>query len=82
MIDIGPMESPLALALLEKTLGSSKPYQNHDAQELMKALDHMPIAISQAAAFICKVPSMSVSDYLEALHKSEKDAADILTLGK
>lgn len=79
VIDIAPMEPLPTLTLPQKRLGHIKPYEDHDARELTKALDLMPLAISQAAAFICRVPSMSVAGYLKTLHKIEKDAADILT---
>lgn len=65
VIDIEPMEPTPAFTLLEKKLGHRKSYQKHHAQELIKALDHMPLAISQAAAYICKVPAVSVASYPE-----------------
>lgn len=85
LIDVGPMTRQDAIALLRIRL---KPPPDEDmAAELVDALDCVPLAISQAAAYIRrKAPRKSVSDYLATLRTStskratrllEKDAGDL-----
>ena len=47
--------------------------------ELLRNLDYMPLAISQAAAYIRqRAPRVTVSKYLKDFHRSEKDRASLL----
>ncbi|KAI8624325.1 P-loop containing nucleoside triphosphate hydrolase protein [Xylariaceae sp. FL1651] len=77
IIDIGPMDPEHALALLEK-----KSKENADidmATKLVEALEHMPLAISQAAAYIQrKAPRMSILKYLEEFQRSERKRSSLL----
>ena len=61
-----------ALALFRKKLGGDA-----DVDETLKLLrnqDHMPLAISQAAAYIRqRAPRITVSKYLRDFQCSEKD---------
>ncbi|KAK4656406.1 LOW QUALITY PROTEIN: hypothetical protein QC762_0060060 [Podospora pseudocomata] len=70
MIEIGPMAQTDALALLEKKLGS--PADLDVAADLVQALDLVPLAISQAAAYIqARAPRSSPEKYLAEFRKSE-----------
>ena len=54
-----------------------------EALELTKALDHMPLAINQAAAYISQEwPLCSVQQYLEKLSESEKSKLSLLDLNE
>ncbi|KAK4446467.1 kinesin light chain [Podospora aff. communis PSN243] len=63
MIDVGPMAYTDALTLLEKKLGSAT--DPDVAADLVQALDLVPLAISQAAAYIqARAPRSSPEKYL------------------
>ncbi|KAK3655914.1 hypothetical protein LTR22_010072, partial [Elasticomyces elasticus] len=67
MIDVLPMSEDEAEALLESKLGQS----SHDNLELVLALDRIPLAISQAAAYIReRTPRCSVQQYREEIEQS------------
>jgi hypothetical protein len=72
------MGETVALALLEKKLGNSGAME--DMQDLAAALDHMPLALAQAGAYIKQRGSRySVGRYLARLKKSEKSQTSLLT---
>ncbi|KAJ4290127.1 hypothetical protein N0V88_006634 [Collariella sp. IMI 366227] len=77
MIDVGPMAQADALALLEKKLGS---LPNTDvAADLVRALDLVPLAISQAAAYIqARAPRSSPEKYLAEFRESERKRSKLL----
>ena len=72
-----PMEQSQALALAERKMGMSS-----DAtllQKLVSALEYMPLAIAQAAAYIKKrAPRCTVEQYLDKLEKSDKSRSSLL----
>src|SRR5262249_38278775 len=70
-IEVGPMEETEALVLLQRKLGS---VPNMDvASNLVRTLDLVPLAISQAAAYIqARAPRSSVEKYLDEFRKSER----------
>ncbi|KAK4656342.1 hypothetical protein QC762_0059400 [Podospora pseudocomata] len=77
MIEIGPMAQTDALALLEKKLGS--PADLDVAADLVQALDLVPLAISQAAAYIqARAPRSSPEKYLAEFRKSEHRKSSLL----
>ena len=48
---------------------------------LLQDLDYMPLAVTQAAAYIRqRVPQMTVSKYLKDFQRSEKDRASLLNI--
>ncbi|KAK3357871.1 hypothetical protein B0T25DRAFT_517237 [Lasiosphaeria hispida] len=77
IIEVGPMVPDDALLLLEKKLG---PVSNVDtARDLVHALGFVPLAISQAAAYIqARLPMSSVEKYLAEFRKSERKRAQLL----
>jgi hypothetical protein len=77
MIQIGPMVQKDALALLEKKL---VPHFDADAAEdLIQALDYIPLAIGQAAAYIQeRAPRSSIKKYLAEFQKSEHKKVKLL----
>jgi tetratricopeptide (TPR) repeat protein len=71
IIEIGPMVQGDALTLLEKKLGPLS--EGDTAVELVRALDLVPLAISQAAAYIqAESPRISVEKYLGKFRESER----------
>jgi tetratricopeptide (TPR) repeat protein len=77
IVEVKPMDTGNALALLEKKLGFIA--AKDDAMRLICALDFMPLAITQAAAFINqRAPRMSLSRYVDEVGRSDKDRARLL----
>ena len=77
IITVVPMRETDALALLEKKLGEH--YDNSSTPELAAALEFMPLAIVQSAAYIYRrAPRCSVRQYLEEFQKSDRKKASLL----
>ncbi|KAJ4352524.1 uncharacterized protein N0V89_007873 [Didymosphaeria variabile] len=77
IIEVNPMSEDDALALLRKKLGSIA--RQDEATELIHALDSMPLALTQAAAFIKqRKPRMSISKYTEQIRRSDDNRAWLL----
>jgi len=71
------MDEDDALALLQKKLSFNA--SEYDAIELLQALDRMPLAITQAAAYIVqRAPRMTISRYLDEIRKTDRDRARLL----
>lgn len=77
IIEVGPMDQTDALALAEKKLEGG--FERKDAIALVEALDRIPLAIAQAAAYILRrSPRVTVSTYLQILQKGEADRMKLL----
>ncbi|WPJ65283.1 hypothetical protein SMAC4_13902 [Sordaria macrospora] len=77
-IEIGPMAEGDALLLLERKLSLLS--DKDSAEELVRALEYVPLAISQAAAYIQRMsPRSSVKKYLAEFHKGESKRARLLS---
>ena len=75
--EVKPMDKDDALALLQKKLSFDA--DEHNAIELLQALDYMPLAITQAAAYIeQRAPRMTISRYLDEVRRSDHDRARLL----
>jgi len=73
------MDQAYALALLRNKLEGS--FKQDDAVALAEALDYMPLAITQAAAYISqRAPRATVLTYLQNLHKGDRDRAKLLDM--
>lgn len=71
------MDQGHALALLQKKLGTD--LERDDEVELLQTLDYMPLAITQAAAYISqRAPRTTVSRYLQDLLRGDKERASLL----
>ncbi|RWA05007.1 hypothetical protein EKO27_g10098 [Xylaria grammica] len=69
IIDVGPMDNANALELLAKRLGPQ--FDEANGKQLVEALEYMPLAISQAVAYIQhRAPRTSVESYLKDLRTS------------
>ena len=77
-IPVSPMDDMHALALFEKKLAI--PHNDRDASaELVRALEYMPLAIVQAAAYIAqRNPRYSVSRYLEDFQRTDHEKTRLL----
>jgi tetratricopeptide (TPR) repeat protein len=84
IILIKPMDNAAAHALLHKKLGEKgkNSHSNKDIAELAAALDHMPLALVQAAAYIRqRAPRCSVQQYLEEYRQSDSRKTSLLNRG-
>ncbi|KAI8649734.1 NB-ARC domain-containing protein [Fusarium keratoplasticum] len=76
--EIGPMTQQEALKLLENRLGLLS--DADVAAELVTSLDLIPLAISQAAAYIqMRAPRTSLVQYLREFRKSESKRVELLS---
>ncbi|KAJ4179577.1 hypothetical protein NW767_014589 [Fusarium falciforme] len=77
LVVIPAMEGDEACQLLRGKLGLN--HDNGSAADLVRVLDYMPLAITQAAAFINRrAPRMSISRYLDEFRRSDKKRANLL----
>jgi tetratricopeptide (TPR) repeat protein len=66
-----------ALQLLRNKLQGTA--SDEDASDLIRTLDYIPLAITQAAAYINRhAPRITISDYLGEFHKSNKSKENLL----
>ncbi|KAL8386861.1 hypothetical protein RB595_010336 [Gaeumannomyces hyphopodioides] len=76
IIQIGPMGAAEALRLLKNRLG---PLRNPEtAKKLAEELDCVPLAISQAAAYIQATPTSSVEKYLADFRSNDSKRSRLL----
>ncbi|UPX11168.1 uncharacterized protein EKO05_0001790 [Ascochyta rabiei] len=81
---VEPMSEAQSLALLRKKLGAQAHNANtKECAELVTLLEHMPLAIAQAAAYISqRAPLCSVTQYLAEFKKSERKQSSLLKYDK
>ncbi|MCJ1282866.1 hypothetical protein MMC26_002192 [Xylographa opegraphella] len=78
LVEVKPMDKGEALTLLQKKLSFNA--SEHNAIKLLEALDHMPLAITQAAAYIeHRAPRMTISRYIDEVRRNDHDRALLLT---
>ncbi|KAL9629560.1 MAG: hypothetical protein Q9164_006829 [Protoblastenia rupestris] len=77
IIRVGPMAEKEGLDILSNKLNIQ--YSEGTALALLEAVDYMPLAITQAAAYINRLgPRGSVQKYLEHFQRSERSRANLL----
>jgi tetratricopeptide (TPR) repeat protein len=77
LVEVKPMDEGEAIALFRTKLSFNT--DEHDVIKLLQALDCMPLAITQAAAYIeQRAPRMTISRYLEEIHRSDHDRSGLL----
>jgi hypothetical protein len=77
IITVKPMDEVHAVTLFEKKLGMQS--DGKDIAELAAALEFMPLAIVQAAAYIVqRTPRCSVQQYLKEFRKSDQKKTSLL----
>jgi tetratricopeptide (TPR) repeat protein len=78
IVSVEPMDKSEGIALFEKKLRVQE--DSDSVAELAAALEYMPLAIVQAAAYISqRAPLLSVAKYLEDFRKSEPSRLRLLT---
>ena len=79
VVEIGKMTRQETIDLLEKSLvRKSPPYNNEIVMNLLTELEYLPLAITQAAAYI-NTNKSSISEYLRLLKNTEQDAVAIMS---
>lgn len=81
IIPIEPIDAAAAHTLLRKKLRYEPSAEGIDRNidELAAVLDHMPLALAQAAAYIRRrAPQCSVQQYLEQYRQSDSKASNLL----
>ena len=77
IIEVGPMVQDEAVLLLEKRLGPLS--DQRIAAELVQALYHVPLAISQAAGYIqARAPRTSLAQYLTEFREGDRRRTKLL----
>ncbi|KAI1354330.1 P-loop containing nucleoside triphosphate hydrolase protein [Xylaria sp. FL0043] len=74
IVEVGPMDQDDALELLR--IKSGPYYNKEDGAKVVQALECMPLAISQAAAYIQE--RTSIKGFLRKFQKSEQDKSSLL----
>lgn len=77
-ISVSPFTTQEAEQLLRSKVSEVDACNKTDWEELVQALGHLPLAISQAAAFITE-NNITVADYLQVLQASDADVKDLLS---
>ncbi|KAJ5923435.1 TPR repeat protein [Penicillium verhagenii] len=79
VVEIGKMTGQETADLLEKSLVRKSPsYDYETVMNLLTELEYLPLAITQAAAYI-NTNKSSISEYLRLLKKTEQDAVAIMS---
>lgn len=73
-IEVYVMNDQDAFALLQKKF--TFPVDEDEAGALINALDHMPLALTQAAAYINRTPRMDIARYLEEISRDQTRLLD------
>jgi tetratricopeptide (TPR) repeat protein len=73
-IEVHAMNDQDAFALLQKKF--TFPVDEDEAGTLINALDHMPLALTQAAAYINRTPRMNIARYLEEISRDQTRLLD------
>ncbi|MCJ1262558.1 hypothetical protein MMC22_002428 [Lobaria immixta] len=76
-IMVSSFDGPMAKTLLRSKLDQSIEWIEEDANKLVKALDSLPLAITQAAAFISE-NNITVKEYTDILQASDSGLANLL----
>ncbi|KAL9624319.1 MAG: hypothetical protein Q9160_001566 [Pyrenula sp. 1 TL-2023] len=78
-IELGKMQESEAINYLEKSLlQKNMVYNNPATQDLLVELEHLPLAISQAAAYI-NVNKTSISEYLRLLEMIDEHVINLMS---
>lgn len=78
-LEVRPMSTNEAVGLLRNRLPDAT---EEEASELVAELERVPLAISQASAYIKAVSQVSISIYLKKFRRSNEDQATLLNKGK
>lgn len=76
-IEVLPMTALDSMSLLQSRI-AEEDWDDADAMKLIEELSYLPLAITQAAAFISE-NGVTISEYLELLDTSDTDLKDLLS---
>jgi tetratricopeptide (TPR) repeat protein len=76
-VEVLPMNASDSIDLLQSRIAKDD-WSDSDAMKLVEELAYLPLAITQAAAFISE-NGLTVSEYLELLNTSDSDLKDLLS---
>ena len=76
-IDVTPMTATECKELLHSRIAGDD-WCEQDAERLAAELSYLPLAITQAAAFVCE-NALTIAEYLEMLSAGEDDAKELLS---
>ena len=76
-IAVLPLQTADAESLLQSKVPGYEEGNKGDSLELLETLNHLPLAITQAAAFISE-NGITVTDYVKMLQASDSDIKDLL----
>ena len=76
-VEVGFMSASDSIELLRSKI-VDEDWDESDAMRLVRELSYLPLAITQAAAFISE-NCITVSDYLDQLHSSKEDMEELLS---
>jgi len=80
VVEVDEMEEKVAVAMLKQSLIRKDLLSDERVtSELLKELTFLPLAITQAAAYINRNKNVSISRYLELLRKTEDDTISLLS---
>ena len=79
LIEVVPMERPEAESLLLSKVPLDYTLDKVNSSELLELLGYLPLAISQAAAYISE-NSISVEDYLKVFQAADSEMQDLLSV--
>jgi tetratricopeptide (TPR) repeat protein len=78
IVDVRQLDEKSGVEFLKKSLLSDLPNDHQTMIELLEQLEFLPLAISQATAYINK-KGITVSDYLVLLQEQETDVVELLS---
>lgn len=76
-IEIFSLEASEACRLLRSKIAEDDDVSQSDATEIVQILDYLPLAITQAAAYLDQT-NMTVAEYLQLLNSGKADTFDLL----
>jgi tetratricopeptide (TPR) repeat protein len=78
IVDVRELDEKSGVEFLEKALPRNVPRDRHAMVDLLGQLEFLPLAISQATAYINK-KGITVSDYLDLLQEQETGVVNLLS---
>ncbi|CEL06459.1 hypothetical protein ASPCAL09636 [Aspergillus calidoustus] len=78
IVDVRQLDERSGVEFLKKSLLRNLPHDHQTMIELLEQLEFLPLAISQATAYINK-KGITVSDYLVLLQEQETDVVELLS---
>ena len=79
VIEVGPFERSHSIELLEKMIRRNKQAHHKTLDNLAEALNDLPLALTQAGAYIDKTAEYNATKYLFAFQKSYADSVTPFT---